>query len=558
MLAARIDRLPAEDKRLLQVSSVVGKDVPFALLQAVADLPEEAVRRALDELQSAEFLYETRLYPDHEYTFKHALTHEVTYASLLHERRRAIHERIVGAVESLHAARLIEHVERLGHHALRGEAWEKAVHYLRQAAAKAADRSAYREAATYHEQALEALAHLPDIRATREMALDVRLALRSALLPTGDSRRILTCLREAETLAMSLDDTHRLGQISGFLSVQYRSRGDYGEAIAAARRALALGTAGGDDVLQGLASLFLGATHWAQGHFRQAIDRLARTVAAFAGARRYERFGQANLPAAQARAFLAACHAELGTFEAGSALGEEGVQIAEVAGHPSSLMWAYYGIGLLALRQGHLPRALTRLEQAWEIAQEAKLALFVPRMAAALGEAYEVDGRAADAAPLLARALEQTLVPEMAGFQGLCRLPLGEAHLLAGRLDEAHDQAERALGLARAHGERSNEAYALRLFGEIHARRDPSPGGDAERAYHQALSLATELGMSPLVAHCHLGLGVLGRGRTPRSGADHLRAAAAMYREMDMRLWLARAEVEEEGRWSGTDAQRRR
>jgi len=140
MLAARIDRLLPEDKRLLQVASVVGKDVPFALLQAVAELPDDALRRGLDRLQGAEFLYETGLYPDPEHSFKHALTHEVTYGGLLQERRRELHARILAAIETRHRERLGEQIERLAHHALRAELREKAVHYLRQAGLKAAAR----------------------------------------------------------------------------------------------------------------------------------------------------------------------------------------------------------------------------------------------------------------------------------------------------------------------------------------------------------------------------------------------------------------------------------
>jgi class 3 adenylate cyclase/tetratricopeptide (TPR) repeat protein len=540
MLAARIDRLPLEEKRLLQIAAVVGKDVPLALLQAVADLPEEELRRRLDHLQAAEFLYETRLFPEHEYTFKHALTHEVTYASLLHERRRTTHTRILEALETLHAGRLVEHVERLGHHAVRGEAWERALHYLRQAGLKALDRSAYREAAGYYEQALGALAHLPETRDTREQAIDLRLSLRSALLPSNEPGRVLACLREAEALATALEDPGRLGKIAGYLSVHFRNRGAYDEAIAAAGRALSLGTSGGDAILQALANLFLGAAYWAQGHYRRAVDCLGRTVAALDGPRRYERFGQANLPAVQSRAFLAACYAELGLFAEGKARGEEGLEIAEVAAHSSSLMWADYGIGLVALRQGHLPQALARLEQAMGIGQDANLRLFVPRMAAALGEAYALAGRAEEAVPLLTRALEQTTSPEMTGFQPLCRLPLAEAHLMAGRLDEATEQVERALVLARAHRERSNEAHALKLFGDIHVRRDASGGEGAERWYRRALALATELEMRPLVAHTHLALGQLSQD-TGRGQEAEAHLAAAMYREMDMPLWLEQA-----------------
>ena len=146
ILAARIDRLSPEDKRLLQAAAVIGKDVPFAVLLAIAELPEEDLRRGLAHLQAAEFLYETSLFPDLEYTFKHALTHEVTYGGLLQERRRDLHARIVDAIETLHRDRLGEHIERLAHHALRGELREKAVHYLRQAGGKASARSALQDA----------------------------------------------------------------------------------------------------------------------------------------------------------------------------------------------------------------------------------------------------------------------------------------------------------------------------------------------------------------------------------------------------------------------------
>ena len=146
VLAARIDRLPPEAKRLLQTAAVVGTEVPFPLLHAIAELPDEALYRGLGHLQAAEFLYETRLFPEREYTFKHALTHEVAYSSLLQERRRVLHARIVEALETLAGDRVTEQVERLAQHALRGEVWDKALVYARQAGDKATMRSAFREA----------------------------------------------------------------------------------------------------------------------------------------------------------------------------------------------------------------------------------------------------------------------------------------------------------------------------------------------------------------------------------------------------------------------------
>jgi class 3 adenylate cyclase/tetratricopeptide (TPR) repeat protein len=544
VLAARIDRLPPEEKALLQTAAVIGPEVPLALLEAVAEVPESSLRLGFTHLQAAEFLYETRLFPEHEYTFKHALTQQVAYETLLQERRRALHARIVEALEALAGDRVAEQVERLAHHALRGEVWEKALTYCRQAGEKALTRSAYREAVGSFEQALSALPHLPETRDTREQAIDLRLALRTALLPSNDSGRILVHLREAEALAVAINDHRRLGQISGFLSVYFRNIGSYDQAIAAAQSSLARATAAGDTIVSALANLFLGATYWAQGGYREAIDCLGQTVASLHGAQRRERLGQANLPYVQSLAFLAACHAELGSFAEGRALGEEGLQIAEVVAHPSSLMWALYGSGLVFLCQGDLAGALPRLERAMSICQEADLPLFGPRMAAALGTAYTLSGRVADAVALLTQAMDQTVATDMAGFHALCSLPLGEAHLLANRLEEAHTLAERTLALARTRQEHANEAYALRLLGEIAAQCKPPEAEPSEDHYRKGLALADELEMRPLQAHCHRGLGTLYAkiGRTEHARVE-LSTAIDLYRTTEMTFWLPQTEA---------------
>ena len=185
VLAARIDRLAPEDKRLLQTAAVIGTEVPFPLLQAIGEVPEEVLHRGLDHLQAAELLYETRLFPERELTFKHALTHEVAYGGLLQERRRGLHACIVEALEGFAVDRVAEQVERLAHHALRGEVWDKAVTYCQQAGARAHGRAAFREAAAAFEQALQALAHLPEHGDTRGLAIDLRLAYGTPAASTG-------------------------------------------------------------------------------------------------------------------------------------------------------------------------------------------------------------------------------------------------------------------------------------------------------------------------------------------------------------------------------------
>jgi class 3 adenylate cyclase len=197
ILAARIDRLAPEDKALLQAAAVIGKKVPWTSLLAIAGLGEAELRAGPARLQSAEFIVEGQLFPDLEYAFRHALTHDVAYASLLQERRCTLHGQVVAAMERLYGHRLTEHAEALGHHAILGQRWKEAVAYLRLAADKARRRSAHRQAITYLEQALAALPHLPESRARDEQAVDVRIDLRQSFYLLGDTARNTVVVAEA-------------------------------------------------------------------------------------------------------------------------------------------------------------------------------------------------------------------------------------------------------------------------------------------------------------------------------------------------------------------------
>jgi DNA-binding winged helix-turn-helix (wHTH) protein/tetratricopeptide (TPR) repeat protein len=243
--------------------------------------------------------------------------------------------------------------------------------------------------------------------------------------------------------------------------------GAYHQAIAYAQRTLILATADGEIVLQALANLYLGNSYQYQGDYPRAIHCFRQIVAALKGVQRRERFGQVNPPAVLCRAHLAWCHAELGTFPEGRALGEEGLRIAEAVASPVSVMYAAWGIGLLALRQGDLPRALPVLERAVAICRDADLPNYFPRVAPTLGAAYTLCGRIDDAVPLLERGMEQAMALERVDLQAFCRLALGEAYLLAGHLEEAQVLAEGALAPARGYKERGNQAYALRLRGQV-------------------------------------------------------------------------------------------
>jgi tetratricopeptide (TPR) repeat protein len=538
VLAARIDRLPPEEKWLLQTAAVIGTEVPLALLQAIGELSEEELRRALGHLQAAEFLYETSLFPELAYTFKHALTHEVAYGSLLQERRRALHTGIVEAMETLYADRLAEQGERLAHHALRGEVWDKALFYCRQAGAKAIERSAHREAVACFEQALVALQHLPVSHAMREQAIDLRFDLRSVLVPLQERERIRDMLREAETLATGLADQYRLGRVYAYMTEHFRVQGDPDQAIASGQRALAIAAALGDFGLQVAPTLYMGQVYHGLGDYRQAIAFLKRNIETLTGDLLREHFGIAGFPSVYSRAWVAWSLAELGEFAEGIALGEETVRLAEEIGQPWSLTAVYLGVGHLYLRKGELQRAIPLFERGLSLSQSGDAPMVLATFAACLGAAYALSGRLTEALPLLEQAVEQNVHASASVAY------LSQGYLLAGRLEEAHTLAERTLALTRAHQECGHQAYALRLLGGIATRREPPESALAAAHYCQALALAEELGMRPLVAHCYRGLGTLyaQTGQREQARAE-LSTAIAMYRAMEMTFWLPQAEV---------------
>jgi tetratricopeptide (TPR) repeat protein len=511
-------------------------------LAAIAEQSEETLRAGLAHLQEAEFVYETQLFPDLEHTFKHALTHEVTYGSLLGERRKTLHAQIVSAIERLYADRLTEQVERLAHHALRGALWEKAVRYSRRAGNRAVERSPAREALAHFDQARAALQELPESRERIQQHIDLCFERRNALVPLGEFARLGEVLNEAHALAEGLGDQRRLGWALGYQAQLYSFLGEPAWAIEAAERTRAIAEAVRDPGLHVVAN-YLGLALWWSGDPRRAADPLRAAIALVEGAPLGERFGLAGLAAVLSRFVLAAVLAYLAAFAEAHAAGEEGLRIAQIDGHPYSEVWARYGLGYVHLRYGDFRVATRVLEPGLALCREIEIRLPLPFVAAFLGSGYLWSGRAADAVPLLEEAVEALIAMRTLGFSSLFMTFRAEGYLVLGRTAEAREQVEQAVTLARAHQERGWEAWGLKLLGDIHAH-EPAEADQAEDVYRQALALATELGMRPLVTHCHFGLGNLYRRTSTREKAqEHFTTASTMYREMDMRFWLEQAET---------------
>jgi tetratricopeptide (TPR) repeat protein len=503
-------------------------------------MPDEALHPCLTHLQAAEFLGETSLFPERVYTFKHALTHEVAYGSLLQERRRVLHARIVEVLEALAPERGAEQVERLAHHALRGEVWDKAVTYCQQAGARANDRAAFREAVAYFDQALQALAQLPESGDTRMLALEIRLAVSRPLRILGEHGRLLTLLDEAEALARALDDRARLVRVLAMMTPSLRITGDLDGTIAKGQQALELAAALGDSALQGQASYTLGQMSYALGDFGRAAELLRWNVEA---ADRVSGTLSTDVRI-ESRAWLARTLSSLGAFAEGRRLGEEALRLATMAGRGLTPITAHGCLGCLYLAQGDLEHAIRVLDQGLALCRAASDRNWFQAIATDLGSAYALQGRLAEGRVLVEEALRESIRTGALGWRSRFVAQLSEVCRLAGRVEEAWQHTCQALDLARQQKERGHEALALHQLGVVHAHADSPDPVQAEALYRQSLALAEELGMRPLQAHCHRGLGALyiQTGQAEQARAE-LSTAIEMYRDMEMTFWLPEMEA---------------
>jgi tetratricopeptide (TPR) repeat protein len=541
-LMARLDRL-GDAKGIAQLGATLGRQFAYAVLQAVAQADEAAVQQALRRLVEAELVYQRGVLPEATYTFKHALIQDIAYQSLLKSVRQQHHQRIVQVLEAHFPEIVNSQPALLAHHAWHGEVWYKALRYFRQAGADAVQQSAYQEAVVCFEQALDALQHLPEGRDTRELAIDLRLNLRSAIMPLWQYDRLLTTLREADALAEALGDPHRLARVAAYLTHALFLTGESKQAFIAGQRAVSLSAPLKDGSFQREARFRMAQVSFILGQYGLAIEGFRQNVDALVHERRQETSGGAREAVLYLR-WLAQPLAEIGRFPESMARGEEAVRIAEEIVHPFSLSNAYVGAGYLSLRKGDVSRAVAFYTRGMDLCRRWHILQMLHGHALGLCVALGMSGQVTEALALLEQVVLQPPSPGL-GVSGMPESPtLGEIYLRVGRLEEAFYYTEQALVSARAQHERGREAWLLRFLGEIVTRRDPLALDHAASYYQQALAIATELGMRPLQAHCHHGLGTLYRQMNREEQARAaLSTAIDLYREMDMVFWLPTVEA---------------
>lgn len=538
LIGGRLDRLGERERRLLAAAAVIGREFEFALVQRAIDLDEHEAARSVEELVRRRLLQVV----DEQLEFAHDRIREVVARGLLPSTRKVLHAAVARAIEGLYPSALDAHAPALGLHYREAGAWDRAVGFLVRAALRAMSWSAYRDAAASYEQALAGLAQLPASRDNLKREVNVRLGLGSARYVLGDLEGSVRQVQHAERIAEELGDAARIGGTALWLALHAWIAGRPHVVQRHGERALAMADNIGDDALRAHALYFLGHGLFTAGDLPGAMARF-RNVELLQDAPGGTRVPvHPSVPRGRHRAYLAWCLAESGQFADATRHGLEAVHDAEASNVAHAIVQAWAALANVHRVKGDDQRSLELFERAMAIGQAHEVALLFPLQQWFVGHGRARTGRIAEGAALIRAGLEQLEAWRLLRWVPLCVIHLGEVCLVAGRADEALGHAARALGLARELGQRLHEAYALRLLGEALAAEDAA---GAELHYQQARALAVELGLRPLVAHCHLGLGALHRscGKVEHA-REHLGAAIALYTEMDMRSWLAKAEAE--------------
>jgi class 3 adenylate cyclase/tetratricopeptide (TPR) repeat protein len=542
VLMARIDRLPPRAKAVLQTTAVIGRQFSRPLLVRVVG-DDGTVDAAIDTLVGVGLIQRTPSSPD-VFTCEQPLVHEVTYEGLLHQHRKLLHRKVGEGIEDVFAQRLGEHVEELARHFTQADDWARALHYDREAGAKAAALGANTHAARWFERALDVLGHLPVTAEVTRQTIEIQLELCRSLVQLGRLDEVLKLARQAEALAQRLGDDQRLGEVYAYIANYHYMKGEPDAAIRYGCLCLEIGDRSETSRTRRAARQYLATSYHALGEYAMAEEILGQQIAALESTESFERVGPVNLAYVSACAWLAFTLADVGEFDTAHQVAERGLQAAMRAGHPYARAIATTFAGYPRHMQGDTGQALPMFETSFQLCAEHHLEVWRPVASALLGHASVVVGKVDHGLELLwdAAAVNERL--GVVAYRALWTTYLADALLLNGQAGQAVDLAQRALDLAVQHKEQGNATRALQVLGTALIQLGPGALERAEQHLQQALEQAERLRMRPLVATCYASLAALARKRGDAPGAARFAGTArSLANELAMRFWWERTSV---------------
>jgi class 3 adenylate cyclase/tetratricopeptide (TPR) repeat protein len=536
VIMARVDSLTDGAKVLLQTGSVAGREFSHHLIKKVAELAKEELLSHLSVLKDSELLYERGIYPQSNYVFKHALTQEVAYNSLLQKRRAELHEKIGKAIEKIHAGRLEELCEMLAYHFLQGEDWQRAYRYCQDSGLKAYTHSAYEQAQGYFEDALTSIRKLPREKSRIEKEIDLRFNMRSPLVALGRHEEWGEWIQGAEPLAREIDDDARLSNVLNYLSSLYWIDGQHRKAIALGEKALNLAERAGHFSYQIATMLHLGIFFFNVGDYPKQIEIHQKVRKRLIGEDAFEQHGLASLPGAFSRSMLVLGMAELGNFDKIDEIGQEALEIAKRVRNALTWTFVYNFLAMAYLRLGKLELALPLLEKGHELCRFSEVQSMYSYTVGSLGYAYLLANEPRRALTVLEEGAKDHKL--QASFWPTHLLTvLADAYRATGEISLATETVSRALKLSDKREERGFEAWAMLVMAGINDAAERLE--EAKQWYRRALQQASNLSMRPLVAHCHKGLAssYLRLGNEKEAQLEN-KTALDIYRSLGMTYWL--------------------
>jgi class 3 adenylate cyclase/tetratricopeptide (TPR) repeat protein len=539
LLAARIDTLPPTDRYVLLCASVVGQRFDVGLLQEITGRTSQDILMQLSRLQAAGFVSRTRIVPNLEFSFQHALIHDVAYKTLLKGMRRDLHGSLMKALRHRRPEQLPGRIELLAHHAYQAQDWAKAAVFCRLAGLAMLSGSRNAEAVACFGQGLESLSKLEPTRRHQQRLVDYCIGLVEAEFPLGHHDEAAQIIERASVVAEALNDQRRIGRVASQKALVHWAKGDVPRAIRSGKSALSVARKLGDLDLEIQNAGRLGALFIDRGDFEAACSLLERAVRLLPEEMNHRRFGLLNVASVGNRAALSRSLAELGRFRDAIRVGDEAIRIADEVGHTFSRIYANLWVGDVLLKKGDFQRSIPLLETCVLLCETSGSDLLYPRSAGSLGYAYVRGGRWVEGIALLEQAIQNADRQAIKWNYAQQIAWLAEARLVNGDTASALEHATNALQTAVQYGEKALEAWSLFILGDVTNALETRPDPVAHRYLTKAWDMAKAHRMSPLAAHCHRALGTFYLHHdAPVKARKEIDLAIGQYREMGMDHWL--------------------
>lgn len=536
VIMARIDSLPEKARGLLQTGSVAGREFSHLLIKRVTAHSKEQLLSYLSVLKDSELLYERGIYPQSNYVFKHALTQEVAYNSLLLKMKTELHKKIGKALEKIYPERLEEFCEILALHFLKGEDWQRAYRYCQEAGLKAYSHTAYEEAQRYFEEGLTAIKKLPREKALIEKEIDLRFNMRSPLVALGRHEDWGEWVRGAEPLAREINDDARLSNALNYLSSLHWIRGQHKTAIELGQKALNFAQKAKHFSFQIGIMSHLGIYYFNIGDYSKQIEIHQKVRNQLIGEDAFKQHGLASVPGALSRSMIVLGLAELGNFDNIEEIGREAIEIAEQVRNTLTSIFVYNFVAMAYLRQGRFEPAFPLLEKGHELCRYSDVKSMYSYTVGSLGYAYLLAKEPRRAMTVLEEGSKDDNIKASFWPTHLLTV-LADTYLALGDISLASETVGRAMKLSDEREERGFEAWAMLVMAGIKNAADQP--AEAEQLYRHAFQRASALSMRPLVAHCHKGLAnsYLGLGAEKEAQSEN-ETARKIYHSLGMTYWL--------------------